>query len=221
VRERVLVVASHPDDEVLGCGGTLARHAKAGDIVEALILADGETSRKSSDIAARDAQAKAAAKILGLEKSTLIGLPDNRLDTVPLLEVTQHIESAIAAFRPTIVYTHHAGDLNVDHRVAHRATITACRPLVGASVKAVYAFETPSATEWAFGSEAPFVPQRFVDIAGSIDVKRRALECYANEMRDPPHPRSYAAIEALAVLRGSQAGLAYAEAFMVAMEVVR
>jgi LmbE family N-acetylglucosaminyl deacetylase len=219
--ERVLVVAAHPDDEVLGCGGTLARHAANGDRVEALILADGETARANADAALRQAQAQGAARALGLARSTVVGLPDNRLDTMALLDIVKHVEAAIAELRPTIVYTHHAGDLTIDHRLAHRATLTACRPQLGAGVAAVYVFETPSSTEWAFGSEAPFVPQRFVDIAATIDAKRRALACYAGEMRDPPHPRSHAGVEALALLRGHQAGMAHAEAFMVAMEIVR
>ena len=218
----VLVVAAHPDDEVLGCGGTLARHAAKGDVVNILILAEGATSRaeapgagkEAGTIAAlREAAAK-AAKILGAQPPRFAGLPDNKMDSLPLLEVVKEVEKIIAETRPSIVYTHHHGDLNIDHRITHQAALTACRPLPGAPVKALYGFETLSSTEWA-GPEAQnaFCPQHFCDISQQLAAKLEALRCYNLEMRPFPHPRSFEAVEALARLRGASAGLTAAEAF--------
>jgi LmbE family N-acetylglucosaminyl deacetylase len=218
---RILVVGAHPDDEVLGCGGTLARHVEAGDVVSALLLADGETSRGAGDIPRRRRSALAAASALGLESVTTLDYPDNRLDSVALLDVVQSIERVIAEKRPEIVYTHHAGDLNIDHAIVHRAVLTACRPAPVGGVRAIYAFEVPSSTEWGATTLAPFVPTRYVDVTATLATKRRALECYGEEMRAAPHPRSLAGIEALASLRGHQIGCAAAEAFIVIREVVR
>lgn len=226
---RILIVAAHPDDEVLGCGGVAARHAKRGDTVDVLIVAEGATARGSQrdtsahadELAALKEAARGAAKILGTRPPRFGGLPDNRLDEVPLLDVVKLIESAGAEVRPETVYTHHAGDLNVDHQVIARAVVTAFRPLPGASVRSVYAFETVSSTEWAFQAVEPaFCPSRFEDISDVMGLKRAALECYAREMRPFPHPRSIEAIEALARFRGASVGVAAAEAFCVIREVV-
>ncbi|MCY4237604.1 MAG: PIG-L family deacetylase [Rhodospirillaceae bacterium] len=224
----VLVIAAHPDDEILGCGGTLARHTAGGDVVHLLIVAEGATSRdpnrdfgsRESDLAAIKAAASRAAVVIGAEAPHMLGLPDNRLDTLPLLDVIKHIEAIVEAVMPEIIYTHHAGDLNVDHRIVHQAAVTACRPLPGSSVRAIYAFETVSNTEWQSGGD-PFRPQRWVDIEPFLESKRRALEAYAAEMRPFPHARSREAVEALARVRGAAVGLAAAECFMVVREVVR
>jgi LmbE family N-acetylglucosaminyl deacetylase len=227
---RVLVVAAHPDDEILGCGGTIARHAEAGDDVDILILAEGITSRDDArdqvarhhDLEKLHETARRAAVILGAREPRLRRLPDNRLDQVPLIEVAKIIEAIIAERRPEIVYTHHGGDLNIDHRVVHQSVLAACRPLPGASVRSVFTFETVSSTEW--GSDAlgeAFRPHRFVDITRQLHRKRAALDCYRSEMRAFPHARSVEAIESLARWRGSSAGLDAAEAFMVVREVVR
>ena len=224
----VLVVAAHPDDEVLGCGGALARHAAEGDTVHILIVAEGATSRdarrdphdREPELAALRAAASRAADAIGAEKPTMLGLPDNRLDTLPLLEIIKPIEAVVEAVKPEIVYTHHAGDLNVDHRIVHQAVVTVCRPLPGAPVKSIYAFETVSSTEWQSGGQA-FGPQRWVDIEPYLDRKMLALEAYAAEMRPYPHARSREAVEALARVRGAAAGLRAAECFTVVREVVR
>lgn len=226
---RILIVAAHPDDEVLGCGGVAARHAKRGDRVDVLIVAEGATSRgerrnasaHADELSALKEAARRAAKILGARPPRFGGLPDNRLDEVPLLDVVKLIESVGAEVRPETVYTHHAGDLNVDHQVIARAVATAFRPLPGASVRSVYAFETVSSTEWAFHAVEPaFRPSRFEDISDVMGLKRAALECYAREMRPFPHPRSIEAIESLARLRGASVGVAAAEAFCVIRDVV-
>ncbi len=219
----VLVIAAHPDDEVLGAGGALARHSANGDEVHVTFLADGVGARRSTseaELDARKASAMAAAEILGLRKPRFLDLPDNRLDAIPLLDIIQNIERRIEEVRPKIVYTHHGGDLNVDHRIAHQATLTACRPTPESSIDAIYAFETPSSTEWSsedMGSS--FRPDRFVHI--DLDLKLRALSSYSQELVDYPHPRSPEAITALARWRGACVGVPAAEAFIVVREIVR
>ena len=199
----------------------MARHAAAGDAVHVLFLADGETSRPgggeaAAAVAGRESAARAASAALGVQAPRFAGLPDNRLDTVPLLDVVQRVEAVLAEVRPDTVYTHHSGDLNVDHRIVHQAALTACRPLPGSSVMALYAFEVASSTEWASPRpEQAFLPTRFVDISGFLEVKLKALGCYGDEMRPFPHARSMEGIEAQARLRGVGAGMEAAEAFAV------
>ena len=143
-----------------------------------------------------------------------LGLPDNRLDSLPLLHVVQPLEAIIREMSPEIIYTHHYGDLNVDHRVAHQAVMTACRPLPGAGVKEIYAFEVLSSTEWATPGCHPFLPNHFVDISEHLATKLQALAVYREEMRDPPHSRSIDNLNYLARLRGHTVGVVAAEAFM-------
>jgi LmbE family N-acetylglucosaminyl deacetylase len=226
---KVLVVAAHPDDEVLGCGGTMARHAAAGDEVRVLILAEGATSRRAKREPARDRDALAglgraamlAAKRLGIAHTELEKFPDNRMDGVDLLDVVKAIESRVAKFRPEVVYTHHAADLNVDHRVAHQAVLTACRPLPGATVARILCFEVPSSTEWQSPAGGHFAPDWFVDISRTLQAKIKALQAYAGEMRPWPHARSLRAVEHLARWRGASAGLEAAEAFVLARAIER
>ncbi|MGF1609147.1 MAG: PIG-L deacetylase family protein [Kiloniellales bacterium] len=227
--DRVLVVAAHPDDEVLGCGGTSARHAAAGDDVHVLVLAEGATSRdlarqateRSAEISALRDAAAAAAETLGTRAPRFAGLPDNRLDGHDLLDVVKIVEAVVADLRPSIVYCHHGGDLNVDHRIVHQAVVTACRPLPGAPVRRLLAFETPSSTEWSTTATGPaFRPACFVDISRHLDRKLAALRCYAAEMRAFPHARSLEAVEALARVRGAAAGVAAAEAFEPVRELI-
>ncbi|HZQ14719.1 MAG TPA: PIG-L family deacetylase [Pseudolabrys sp.] len=218
----IAVIVAHPDDEVLGAGGTMARHVKEGHAVHVLIVADGETSRPDRAVDKRAQAAANAARTLGAEPPRLLGLADQRLDTVPLLDVTQAIERFLAEAAPSVVYTHHPNDLNADHCIVARAVMTACRPLPGSAVTAIYGFETPSSTEWAPPDAAEtFVPARFVDISDTLSVKMAALKHYDAEMRPFPHPRSYEAIEALARWRGATAGMRAAEAFVVLRDLLR
>ncbi|MDA9421474.1 PIG-L deacetylase family protein [Bradyrhizobium sp. CCBAU 53380] len=220
--ERVLIVAAHADDEALGCGGTIARHADDGDSVEVLFLADGVSSRGSGVLAARHASAEKACKILGANVPVFFDFPDQRLDSAGLLPVVQTLEPVIARIQPTIIYTHHGGDLNLDHRIVHQAVMTALRPMPASTYKAIYAFEVASSTEWASSAigEA-FRPDRFVSIESTIERKIEALQAYDQEMRDFPHARSYAALRALATLRGASVGLVAAEGFVTLRSVVR
>jgi len=221
----VLVIAAHPDDEVLGCGGTMARHVDAGDAVHVCILAQGLASRGEASSAAfeqlRD-DARRANAALGVASVWFGDFPDNQMDTVPLLSVIKEIESHIARLQPDIVYTHWCGDVNVDHRVVHEAVVCACRPLPGHSVERLLYFEVASSTEWQTPDSAPaFKPNWFTDISDNVDRKLIALAHYDSEMRDWPHPRSFRAVEHLARWRGATIGAEAAEAFVLGRQISR
>lgn len=224
-RGKVLVVAAHPDDEVLGCGGTIARLAAAGREVHVLLLADGESSRLQANsaeiLAARNAAAEAAGRMLGCSSTETLTLPDNRMDELALLDVVRQVETRVERLRPAMVLTHHSGDVNIDHRIAHEACVVACRPVPGHPVRELLFFEIPSSTEWRPpASAAVFAPNYFVDISAVLDRKMAALEAYASELRAFPHPRSPAAVEALARWRGATMGVAAAEAFVLGRRIV-
>lgn len=215
--KNILVVAAHTDDEALGCGGTIAKHVSQGDTVYAVFLADGVTSRPGASEnkqAARDTAACRAHEILGIKKSFMLGFPDNRMDSVPLLDIVQKLEQVVNEIQPQVVYTHHNGDLNIDHRITHQATLTACRPVPGSPIKEIYAFEVLSATEWNTPGFCTFAPNVFVDITMQLATKMRALSAYELEMRDMPHTRSMGNARRLAELRGNFVGVAAAEAMM-------
>lgn len=217
----ILVVAAHPDDEVLGVGATAARRAAGGDAVHLAILGEGVTSRAPdrsgadpAAIAALQDDARAVAGMLGAKSVAFGGLPDNRFDSLALLDIVKRVEAWVREVDPEIVYTHHPGDLNVDHRLTFQAVLTATRPVPGCRVRDVYAFEIPSSTEWAFGRlAAPFSPTVFEDVASTIDLKVACLERYRTEHRPFPHPRSGEALRASARRWGSVVGLPYVEAF--------
>lgn len=213
----VLVVAAHTDDEALGCGGTIARHVADGDTVFAVFMADGVSARQQADqddLTKRNAAAEHARKILGISENFYLGLPDNCLDSLPLIEVIRHLEPVVRKLRPNIVYTHHYGDLNVDHRLIHQAVLTACRPMPGSSIREIYSFEVMSSSEWATPFAAPFLPTHYVDISGHLKIKQEALEAYQLEMRNAPHSRSMEHIGSLARHRGYTVGVEAAESFM-------
>ena len=214
--KRVLVVAAHADDEVLGCGGTIAKHDGCGDHVSIVFMADGVSSRTyvaDGELKLRNSAADAAAAILGIKEIIHLGLPDNRMDSLPLLEIVQKLEPVIEKLMPDVVYTHHYGDLNIDHRVTCQAVMTACRPIPGASIKEIYSFEVMSSTEWAVPAMEPFLPNCYVDITEVLSRKMAALKAYSLEMREYPHSRSEEHLEYLAKYRGGCVGVEAAEAF--------
>ncbi|HEX3647555.1 MAG TPA: PIG-L deacetylase family protein [Pseudonocardiaceae bacterium] len=217
----VLVVAAHPDDELLGVGGTLARHVRRGAAVHALVLSDGAGSRYGPEMAQVLANsAEQAADVLGLASIRVGALPDQRLDALPLLDVTRLVETVADELRPAVVYTHFPHDVNADHGVVARAAWTACRPFVLPGLRRFSVFETPSSTEWAWpmdGSE--FVPNSFTDITDTVDDKLTAMACYGTELRDYPHPRSPRALRERAAYWGSRVGRRAAEPFRVLREV--
>jgi LmbE family N-acetylglucosaminyl deacetylase len=219
---KVLAVAAHPDDEVLGCGATLARHAEAGAVVSVLILGTGALSRPEgteAQVADLREQARAAGRILGVDDVRVLDLPDNRFDSLDLLDVVRRVEAEVARVAPDVVYTHHAADLNVDHRRTFEAVVTACRPTGPGGPRRVLSFEVPSSTEWQSPTVPPvFAPNVFVDVAATLERKVEALAAYAGEVRPFPHPRSAEALRALAAWRGASAGLRAAEAFALVRE---
>ena len=221
----VLIVAAHPDDEVLGCGGTLALLADQGAQVHVAFLADGVFSRdpspgRQAELTARRAAAQKACDVLGVKSVSFGDFPDNRMDTVALLDITKAVEEMIARRQPDTIFTHHAGDLNIDHRRIHEAVVTACRPQRGHPVKTLLCFEVPSSTEWQLPGSAPvFAPNWFVDISATLDRKLAALDAYAAELRPWPHPRSKQGVEHLARWRGTTIGAEAAEAFMLGRQL--
>jgi len=226
MHKSVLVIAAHPDDEALGCGGTMAKLSDEGAAIHVAFLADGVTSREGESsrftegLRARRAAAEEACRILGAATTCFADFPDNRLDTIALLSIVKPIEELIAKYRPDTLFTHHAGDVNVDHRRVHQAAVTACRPQPGHSVRTLLSFEVPSSSEWQPPASAPvFAPDWFVDISASLERKLAALDAYASEMRAWPHPRSREGVTHLARWRGASVGVDAAEAFVLGRRI--
>ena len=215
-RNTILVIAAHPDDETLGCGGSIYKAIQSGDTVDVLLLSSGVGSRaiNRESESARLASAERALNQLGCRKIIFGGFPDNSFDSVGLLNVSTYIESKIAELRPNIVFTNFHNDLNIDHRIAAEASLVAARPKPKSSVNELYFYEVLSSTGWQFGAQQ-FSPNYFVDITDSIENKLEALSEYATEMDEAPNARSYEAVRALAKFRGNFIGFEYAEAFEV------
>jgi LmbE family N-acetylglucosaminyl deacetylase len=222
----VLVIAAHPDDEVLGCGATVAALSRTIK-VDIAILGEGITSRHQqrgeadqASLASLHKKAKDVGSLLGASSVTLENLPDNRFDEVALLDIVKIVEGLVDRFRPSVIYTHHPGDLNIDHALTFRAVLTGTRPAAGCPVKDIYAFEVASSTEWAFQQIHPaFQPNVFIDVTSTIETKIRGMGLYESESRLFPHPRSAEALRAQARRWGSVVGLEYAEAFQLIRSV--
>jgi LmbE family N-acetylglucosaminyl deacetylase len=224
-----LVVAAHPDDEVLGCGATIARLSHEGWQVHILIVAEGATSRaKKRDVKVTSGElsvlarcAEEANKILGATSVKLLSLPDNRMDSMDLLDIVKIVEDYVLKYKPNLIFTHHAGDVNIDHKILHDAVIAACRPQPNQSVKELLFFEVPSSTEWRPASSGIyFMPNYFYDVTAHISKKIAALSSYIPEIRNFPHPRSVDAVNHLARWRGASVGCEAAEAFMLGRCIV-
>lgn len=221
--KRILVIAAHPDDEVLGCGGAIARHVREEDRVCVLILGTGIAARKEVSTAAGkrmivelEKDARNASKILGVEKLIMRSFPDNAFDSVPLLEIIHAIEEAIDEFSPEIIYTHHFADVNIDHRRTVEAVESAMRPMHDSAIESVFSFEVASSTEWNFIRPTAFRPNVFVALTeADLNKKCEALKKYASEIRLFPHPRSIEYLTALAQVRGGQSGSKQAEGFVL------
>ena len=218
----VLVVAAHPDDEVLGCGGTIAKLSSSGSNINILFLSNGEDSRKANKlkmkkkILNRKKAAKLASKILGTKSPNFADLSDNQLDKYPLIKIIKIIEKNIKKYKPSVIYTHFKNDLNIDHQIVNRAVTTACRPQKNSSVKSLFFFEVPSSTEWRIDSKKKiFNPNWFEDISKTKNKKLLALKAYKTELRKWPHPRSLKGVSALFTWRGATVGVDAAEAFML------
>ena len=217
----VLIIAAHPDDEILGVGATAAKRAAQGDRVGAVILGEGQTSRwEKREEAPKEILEKLhtdtiqAAQIIGYERVNFADFPDNRFDHVDLLDVVKYVEKVIQEFSPEVIYTHHAGDLNIDHQITYKAVLTAARPVGDYSVKEIYTFETLSSTQWEFSYQNPFCPNVFEEVECFMEKKLDAMKCYRSELCDFPHPRSLEGMRVAARKYGSVISRPYAEAFM-------
>ncbi|WP_196595132.1 PIG-L deacetylase family protein [Pectinatus frisingensis] len=228
-KNKVLVVAAHPDDEVLGCGGTMAKHVLDGDEVHVLLMAEGLKSRDSfkendsSDVALKilHQKSKLASSEIGVKDIKLLNFPDNRMDKLQLLDIVKAIEKEIEVYQPNIIYTHHHGDVNIDHQLTHEAVITACRLMPGQCVKKLLFFEVLSSTEWQISTcKNVFLPNWYVDIKLTFNKKIAALKYYESEMRNYPHSRSYKAVEILSRYRGISVGKELVEAFMLGRNII-
>lgn len=226
--KNVLVIAAHPDDELLGEGGTIRKLSNEGVCCRAVIVGEGITSRaqKRVDVDFNELEelkkdARAAAEKVGYQSIDFCGLPDNRLDSMDLLDVIKVIIPYIEKYKPDTIFTHHHGDLNIDHRMVCEAVLTACRPVGEYEVERIFAFETPSSTEWNYTYEKPFIPNVFFDVSDTVEAKIKGMVCYRSESAVYPHPRSPEALRALAEYRGSNVGMKKAEAFICMREVFR
>lgn len=215
---RVLVLAAHPDDEVLGCGGTVALHARAGQHVTSVVVCEGESLRYGPEGVGQAAQMRRAAEELGVRDVRSLGFGDQRLDTVTLTELIAPLERVVREVRPTVVYCQYGGDVNRDHELLFKALLVATRP-TESFIGAVYAFDTASSTEWAY--PRTFTPDTWVDISATLDRKLAAMSCYESELRDYPHPRSLAALRYRAHAWGNQVCVEAAEVFMTVRRTVR
>jgi N-acetylglucosamine malate deacetylase 1 len=223
-----LVIAAHPDDEILGCGASIAKWVAMGEAVHIVIMAEGATSRgptrdidaNSRELSLLARSAKQAGALLGADSVKLLGFPDNRMDSVDRLDLIKEVESEVERLQPHTVVTHHGGDLNIDHRIVHEAVVTACRPQPESIVRRLLAFEIPSSTEWQPSeSNVAFQPNWFENVSQTIDSKLEALKLYQSEMREWPHARSLKNIEHLARWRGGSIGCEAAEAFMLMRDI--
>lgn len=227
---KVLVIAAHPDDEVYGVGGTMVKHAQNGDEVYVCMLTEGVTTQYcnikdkiqlSNLIEQKKNESLKAARILGIKEIFFFNLPDMKLDTIAHSEINQPIEECIANLLPEIVYTHHWGDVNKDHRLAFESTMVAVRPALKNPIKKVLIYETPSSSEWNVPILTnQFLPNVFVDISDVLDIKIQAMKAYKSELRPFPHPRSIEAVTTYAKKRGLEVGKKVVECFMLIREIV-
>ena len=221
-KNKILVIAAHPDDEIFGCAGTLIKHSKKKDDIYIIYLADGVTSRdnyKKKEIEIRKKQAKEVGKLLKVKKQFFLNFPDNKLDSLPLLDLIKSFEKSIKKLNPKIIYTHSFHDLNVDHRRAFELTLTCFRPHKNSSVQKIYSFEIPSSTNLHHYRSMVFTPNYFVNISNEIKTKKKLLRIYSQELGIKNHPRSLQNIINLSKLRGSESGLDFAEAFEVIRDI--
>lgn len=219
MNKRILIVAAHPDDEVLGCFGTVARLIKEGYEAYTLILGEGKTSRdeqrvvenKKSEIEVLNNEIDQANNVIGIKKVFVESFPDNRFDSVDLLDIIKVISKVKEEVQPCIIFTHFAHDLNIDHQLTYQAVITATRPMENETVKEIYSFEILSSTEWNY--PISFSPDIYFDIGETIDLKIEAMKKYRSELCAYPHPRSLEGIRLNSEYMGMRVGRRHVEAF--------
>ncbi len=213
-KNNILIIAAHPDDEILGCGGTIIKLKKDFNI-KVLFMTDGVSARgkKSKEIIERKESCKKLFKKLGISEPTFFDFPDNQMDSVPLLHIVKKIEHILKKIKPITIFTHYAECLNIDHQITCKSVLTACRPLKNNTVKKILSFEVLSSTEWSKFKNKGFEPNYFIDISKQMKKKISSMKHYRRELRKYPHSRSIKAIEALARFRGVSCGVKYAEGF--------
>lgn len=217
--KRVLVIAAHPDDEILGCGGTVALHTAQGARVRAIIACEGESHRYAQSGGVGQAEhMKRAHQVLAIEKVYMLAFPDQRLDTFTLCDLITPIENVVREFRPSIIYCQYGSDINRDHELLFKAILVATRP-TEPYIETVYAFDTASSTEWAY--PRTFIPDTWVDITTTLETKLKAMACYESELRPYPHPRSLDGLRYRAHAWGNQCCIEAAEVFMTVRRVAR
>lgn len=217
--KKILIVVAHPDDEVLGCFGTVARLIKEGYEAYTLILGEGKTSRdnerivenKQEEIRVLNTEIQRANNLIGIKKVFIDNFPDNRFDSVDLLDIIKVISKVKEEVQPDIIFTHYEHDLNIDHQITYKAVITSTRPMLNESVKEIYSFEILSSTEWNY--PISFSPDVYFDIESTISMKKSAMAEYKSELCKYPHPRSLEAIDLNAKYHGFRVGKYYIEAF--------
>ena len=230
--KRILVAVAHPDDELLGLGATIHKLvSRQGCVVRAIILGEGITSRDDvrnvekweKQLAIHKSNIENARRFIGYESTGVYDFPDNRFDTVPLLDIIKVVEKEKVQFGPEIIFTHHGGDVNIDHQRMFEAVVTACRPMEQEKVTTIITFETPSGTEWRAATDPKhFVPNFFVEVTeDDIQAKIDGMNCYEFEKRSFPHPRSPEALKIFAQRWGITVGVKYAEAFTIVRQIVR
>tara|TARA_X000000950_G_scaffold142400_1_gene176551 strand:+ start:48 stop:722 length:675 start_codon:yes stop_codon:yes gene_type:complete len=221
--KKILCIVAHPDDEVLGIGGTLIKHVAYGDSVDIIILSEGETSKsvKIERNSRRLSNAKSCSDIIGSNLYKIFNFPDQQLDKISQLKIVKKLENCLEKLKPDIIYTHHPADINSDHQITAHTTLVAARPISYHKVMPeIRCFETPSSTEQAPNVE-PYVfkPNFYVCIEKVWKKKIEAINAYSKEIKKYPHPRSIKSIESLAIKRGSEVNLKKAEAFYIIRKV--
>jgi len=220
--KKIMVIAAHPDDELLGCGGTLLKHSRKGDFIKTIILGQGMLSRGEDEsiLVKLRADAKQANDLAGVNELKFFDFPDNAFDSVPLIEIIKTVEKEIDELEPDIIYTHFGNDLNIDHRKTFQAVMTATRPQPGMKNPDIYSFYIQSSTDWIASSEKDqFVPNVFVDIEDTIEKKIEALEKYETEMKAYPHSRSLESIRIFSQYWGTRVGKQFVEPFVLVRSI--
>ena len=224
MNKTILIVAAHPDDEVLGCFATVSKLIMQGYEAYTLILSGGKTSRDNFDKQEIDVLKQEmfeANNYIGIKKVFQADFPDNSFDSVPLLNIVKEIEKIKRQVSPGVIFTHHSGDMNIDHQITHRAVLTATRPMVGECIRSIYSMEIPSSTEWnSFTKDTIFVPDVFVDVTDTIEKKVKAMSIYKSELKEYPHPRSLTFIKELAKSNGVKVGLKFSENFKLIRQII-